>query len=91
MPYKTNQKLHRGFMLSVVGQIAPVACTYFLLRYSILYFDVSVIRCHFTFTQVWERMRFLTEEMMMKKKQLDARIRNQIALNIEKKLASQYK
>ena len=36
-------------------------------------------------------MRFLTEEMMMKKKQLDARIRHQIALNIEKKLASQYK
>ena len=41
--------------------------------------------------QVWERMRLLTEDMMMKRKQLDARIRNQIAVNIEKKLASQYK
>ncbi|CAK8683988.1 unnamed protein product [Clavelina lepadiformis] len=40
---------------------------------------------------VWERMRMLTEEMIAKRKQLDMRIRHQIAANIEKKLASQYK
>ncbi|XP_078481741.1 uncharacterized protein LOC100180644 [Ciona intestinalis] len=40
---------------------------------------------------VWVRMRMLTEEMIIKRQQLDARIRSRIASNIEKKLASQYK
>lgn len=33
----------------------------------------------------------LTDEMIEKRQQLEARVRRHIALNIEKKLASQYK
>nr|XP_039254120.1 LOW QUALITY PROTEIN: uncharacterized protein LOC120331142 [Styela clava] len=40
---------------------------------------------------VWVRMKMLTEEMIEKRHQLEGRVRKQIASNIEKKLASQYK